>query len=428
MPGNPLEVQDFTPVLKNYYLPFRKKVFPINTVAVAQARKIGADSVDYTGNDLFFDVKVDRRGGFVSSAKGYFPKTKNAREKQGRLSVARMYASAGVDGLALKTTENGKGSYISAAKKMVEDVMEQWEIEQERVIHGDSLGIRGVIGTVTDTTHIIISAPYGITSAGPGSLHLVEGDTISVRSSTGATHRGKSDIALGGISLSGDNATLTLSTAIAGMQVGDLVFTGVIAAVHATDDSFGAEPHGFKSIVDVEGSFATFEGINDDRWVAQKITSTTVDELVLMRLLNTIRAKSNVDTRKSPKDMLLLTTTGIWQTYGEAMLGLRRFAAPTMTINGGFTATQVAGAALVDDPWAPRGRLYAIHGPDTIFIDLMEFGKIGYGDAPKWRPMQNQDGFEAIFGFYGNYGVTVRNSHGVISGITDTVNYSPVGA
>lgn len=427
MPGNPLDIQDFSPVLKNYYLPYRKNVFPINTVLLAQAKKFGAEKVEYAGNDLFFDVKVDRRGGFVSSAKGYYPNAKNAREKQGRLSVARMYATVSVDGLALKATENSKGSYISAAKKIVDDVMDQWEIEQERVLHGDSLGIRATITTATDTTHIVVQNPYGITGAGPGSLHLVEGDTISVRDVTGATHRGKSTISLGGISLSGDSATLTLDTAIAGMAATDLVFTGVATATHATDDSFGAEPHGIKSILDVENSFATFEGLNDSRWLAQKLTSTTLDETIAMRLLNTIRARSGVDTRKDPKSMLLLTTTGIWQSYGESLLGLRRFSAPIMELEGGFTGTKVANATLIDDPWAPRGRLYAIHGPSTVFIDLMEFGKVGYQDSPKWRPSATQDAFEAMFASYWNYGALVRNSHGVISGITDTVNYSPVG-
>jgi hypothetical protein len=125
--------------------------------------------------------------------------------------------------------------------------------------------------------------------------------------------------------------------------------------------------------------------------------------------------------------MTLMTTTGIWQQYGESLLGLRRFAAPEMELNGGFTAVKVANAAFVDDPWAPRGRLSAIHGPSTVFIDLMEFGKVGYQDSPKWRPSSTQDAFEAMFASYWNFGALVRNSHGVISGITDTVNYSPVG-
>lgn len=423
--ATPLDLQDFTPVLKTVYLPYRKKIFPRNTVLLAQAQKAGADRVKYAGNDLIFAVKVDRRGGFNSSALGYFGNAKTAREKQGRLSVARTYAVVAVDGLAVKASDGDKASYISAAKKVVEDVMEQWELEQERVVHSDSLGIRATITTASSATSIIVQNPYGITGAGPGNLHLVINDDVSVRSSDGSTHRGKGTISA--ISLSGDSATLTLSGAgIAGMQVGDIVLTGVPSSVHATDDSFGAEPHGVKSFVDVENAFATFEGINDPRWVAQKLTSSTVDETILMRLLNTIRNRSGIDVRKNPSELILATTTGIWQQYGESLLGLRRFAAPEMTLQGGFTGVKVGNGVLVDDPWAPRGRIYAIHGPSTIFIDLMDFGEISFQDAPRWSQVPNQDAFQATFAAYWNYGVTNRSAMGVISGITDSVNYSPI--
>lgn len=424
MPGTPQDLQDFTDVLKNVYLPVRRKAFPVSTPAVAAARRASPSSVTYAGNDLIFDVKTGRRGGFISSAKGYLPHSKTAREKKGRLSVARTYSVAMVDGLALKASEGNNASYISAASKVVEDNTEQWQLEQARIIHGDSLGVRAVVDAVTSTTEIDVDNPYGITDAGPGNLHLVEGDDIAVVSSDGATQRGKAQIS--NVSLSGDVATLTLDTAVAGMQIGDVVVTAVPTAISSSDNSWGAEPHGLKSIMDVEGSFATFEGISDDRWVAQKMTSSTIDERILMRLLNTIRNRSGADWRTNPGNMLLLTTTGIWQAYGDSMLGMRRYEAPVMTLKGGFKAVEVAGAALLDDPWAPRGRLYALHGPDTVFIDLMDFGQLSFQDSPRWRMAQNQDAYEAVFGAYWNYGCYIRSSHGVISGIIDTVNYSPV--
>ena len=422
--ATPLELQDFTAVMKTVYLPVRKKAFKIMTPLLANARQMGSDEVKYSGHDLVFDVKFGRRPGFVSSARGYFPYAKNSREKQGRLSIARSYAMASLDGLAIRATQGEKAAYISAAAKVVEDIQEQWQLEQNRVLHSDSLGIRAIIGTVTDTTHIIVSAPYGIASSGPGNLHLEVGEDVSILDTTGATQRGKAQITA--ISLSGDNATLTLGTATNSMVATDIVVTAVPAAVHATDNSWGAEPHGIKSIVDVEGNYGTFEGISDDRWVAQKMTSATVDETIVMKQLNTIRARAGVDWRTDPTAMLLLTTTGIWQAYGESLLGLRRFDAPTMTIEGGFTATKVAGAALIDDLWCPRGRMYQIHGPDTVFIDLMDWGKLSYEDAPTWQRAATRDAWEAPYGVYWNFGALLRASHGVISGITDTVNYSPI--
>lgn len=413
-------LQDFTPVLQNVYLPIRKKIFPILTPLAAQARKLGPEHVTYGGNDLFFDVKVGRRGGFVSSAIGALPASQMAREKQGRLSIARTYAKAQVDGLANKIT---KGTYITAAKKITEDVNEQWELEQERILQGDSLGIRAVVTSGVASATQTVDSPYGITGAGPGNLHLVEGETVAFLDSTGATLRGKRVI--NSITLSGDVASLVLDSSVT-TTTGDIVVTCVPASVDANDTSFGAEPYGIKAILDVENAFATFEQINDGRWVAAKMTSTTVDEIIVMRLLNTIRARSGNDWRKSPKNMLLMCSTGIWQSYGESLLGLRRFSAPEMELKGGFTGVMVANATLIDNPWSPRGRLCAIYGPDTVFIDLMDFGKFAMQDAPEWQRVANFDRWEAVFGAYWNYGALVRNSHGVISGITDTVNYSPV--
>jgi hypothetical protein len=423
--ATPIQLQDFTPVLKSVYLPFRKKIFPVMTVLLAQARKVGPETVTYSGNDLFFDVKVERRAGFVASARGFFPNAKIAREKQGRLSVARMYAMVSVDGFALKASASDKGSFIPAAKKVVEDVMDQWEIEQNRVLHSDSLGIRATVTSGANSASQTAANPYGITGAGPGNLHLVDGEDVAFLDSTGTTLRGKRMIL--SHSLSGDTVTLTLDSAV-NTSTGDLIVSCVPTSVDPNDTSFGAEPHGIKSIVDVEAAFATFEGLNDPRWAATQLSSTTVDETIVMRLLNQLRARSGVDWRKNSKAMLLLTTTGIWQAYGESLLGIRRFSAPVMELNGGFTGVQVAGATLIDDPWAPRGRIYAIHGPDTIFVDLMDFGEISFQDSPRWRLAANQDAFEAVFASYWNYGTLVRTANGVIFNITDTVNYSPVFA
>lgn len=428
--AEPHELVEFSPILKNVYLPIRKKAWGKMSVLAAQAEKIGPEHARFAGNDLFFGIVLGRRGGFVSSAAGFAPESLMAREKQGRLGIARTYAKLFVDGLTLKVTSDPRGTYISAAKKLMEDVMDQWRVEQNRVLHSDSLGIRALVVSKTNDTTWVVASPYGITNSGPGHLHLTEGDTIALHDVSAANALlGKAKILSISYNASNDQATLTVDTDLDGGgtgAAGDIICTAVPAATSATDSSFGAEPYGIKAVTDVEGSFATFEGINDSRWTAQKMTSGTIDETVVMRLLNTIRARAGVEWRNKPSSMLLLTTTGIWQSYGESLLGLRRFSAPEMKLNGGFTGVACAGGVLMDDPWAPRGRLYAIYGPDTIMVDLLDFTKLAVEDAPDWQRASGRDGWEALMGTYWNWGVTRRNSHGVISGITDTVNFSPV--
>jgi hypothetical protein len=424
--ANPVDMEVFSPLLKEVYLPIRKKLFPSMHPLIAAARKGGPERVRYTGSDLRFDVKVGRRGGFVSSALGYFPVSKIAREKQGRLGIARSYAQVALDGLALRATTSSKGAYLSVAKKATEDLMEQYKHEQNRIMHGDSLGVRAQFQADPGTgTSWVVDSPYGIASAGPGNLHLEIGDDIAAVDASDFSVHTKAQIT--GISLSGDNATLTVDTAAAAaIAVNDHIVTAVPTATHATDSSFAAEPHGLKSIVDVENAFATFEGINDPRWVAYKTTSASVDETTLMSALNTIRNRSGEDWMQNPEQMMILTTTGIWQAYGESLLGLRRFSAPEMELKGGFKGVKVGDAVLLQDPWCPRGRLYMIHTPSLIFVDLMDFGELSYQDSPKWSLSTTQDIFTASFGTYWNFGTTKRLANGVISGITDATNYSPV--
>lgn len=421
------ELQDFQPILKYVYLPVRKNAFPKMHPLTANAKR-GSKKVRFQGGDLLFDVKLGKRGGFISSAKGFTPEATLAAERQGRLRVARTYAVVQIDGLADAATKDAKASFIGAARKMTEDVMDQWQIEQTRILHGDSLGVRALVLSRTSSTVVTAASPYGIASSGPGGLHLEVGDTVaSLDDNASDALLGKAKIST--ITHSGDTATITFASSIEGsgtIAAADKLVTAVPTATDTNDTSFGAEPFGIKALVDVEAAFATWEGINHARWVAQKLTATSVDEVVVMKLLNLIRGRAGINWRTNPKAMLLLTTTGIWQQYGDSLLGLRRFTAPEMTLNGGFTGVQVAGATLLDDPWAPRGRLYAIHTPDTVFVDLMDFGIRTFNDSPKWKQASNRDAFEALYAVYWNYGAFMRSSHGVISGITDTVNYSPV--
>ena len=424
--ANPVDIEAFTPVLKDVYLPFRKKLFPVMTPLLAAARKGGPERVRYAGADLFFDVKVGRRGGFSASAAGFFPVSKIAREKQGRLGIARTYAQVAVDGLALRVAASKKGAYISVANKVTEDVMEQWKLEQNRIMHGDSRAVRAQFSSDPTTTATwLVDSPYGISGAGPGNLHLDIGDDLAaIDASTFGVH---TKARITNISLSGNVATLTMdAVAHTDIAVNDHLVSCVPSSVDSTDSSFGAEPHGIMSIVDVEGNFATFEGINDARWLAYKTTSATVDEMVIQSALNTIRNRSGEDWMQDPSQMLLLTSTGIWQQYGESLLGLRRYAAPKMKLKGGFTGVQVGDAVLMHDPWCPRGRIYMIHTPSLIFIDLMDFGELTYQDSPRWQLSTSQDVYTATFGAYWNFGTLKRNAHGVISGITDTTNFSPV--
>jgi len=424
---DPTVLADLTGVTKRVYSKFFEDLYPLLTPLLAQVKKMNPKRMRYGGDAVYFSVRLNRRGNFTTSA-GALPRGADAATAQGNLGITRSYIRQELDGLALAATEASEASFVSLAKKSLDETLYEIQLNQNRILHGDGLGVRASVTVVTDTTNITIDHAYGITGAGPGAAHLAPGEFVAVRDITGATLRGTAVISTITPAAAG-TAAILFATAIAGMVATDVVVT----ASTATDDSWGRESNGLDAIIDPDAGFTNFEGINaataaNLRWKSQKsdVSGTgTVDEIEIMKLCALVKSKGGVDPLMNPDEFLLITSTGITIQYAEPLLGQRRFERD-YELRGGWKATTVAGLPMIDDPDCPRGRLYLIHIPSLTWVDLRNFGKLKYGDSTGWIQVADQDAFACTLRSYWNFGCIVRNTHGVIHGITDTADYSRV--
>ncbi len=422
---DPTVLTDLTGVTKRVYSQFFEDVFPYMTALLAQVKRMNPKRLRYGGENVFFSVRVDRRGGFHTSPGGFLPNGADAPTRMGSAGITRSYIKQELDGLALAATEANEASFVSLAKKSLDETFYEIQLNLNRILHGDSRGVRAVITTVTSATNITVNHMYGVTGAGHGAAHLSIGDQIAVRNSTGATFRGRATIASITPNADGTAAVVLNGAGIAGMAVND-----VIVSASDQDDAYGAEANGLLAIIDPSNSFTTFEGINAaqaPRWKSQKRTATggLVDEFEIMSLLYTIKSKGGIDPAMNPDEYLLITSTGILMSYAEPLLGQRRFER-SYELRGGWKALEVAGLPLIDDPDCPRGNLYAVHVPSLAWVDLREFGKLKYGDSTAWIQSQGRDSFECTLRSYWNFICLVRNTHGVLTGITDNAEFSRV--
>ncbi len=426
---------ELTGLLKNVYSQFREKVQNLVTPLLAQLNKGkagGPRNMRWGGNNVFFDVVVGRPAGATFSSAGYFPPDTTAQEVQGNVGVVRAYTTRQIDGLAFVGTQSKDAAFQTIAKKTMEEIKEASTLLMQQALHNKSDGIVALVGSVTSTTVIVVTSPYGVASAGQGSLLVSVGDYIAVLdTSSSDAVLGRSNVSA--IVVSGDNSTLTLTTAIVGMSA-----TDKLVKATASDTSFNGAMNGLINITNRGGSYASLHGISQATygiWDAIRMVAGTdtpdasqPTESDIWDLIQRIAGRSGKDAMLRPQDFLLMTTPGLGKKIIESMVGQRRFdsAEFSTTIKGGYKAVSVCGIPLVQDYYVPAGTLYLIHIPSLSWVDAKDWGFVEFEGAGPWRWTQGRDAFETSYGWYGNLACLQRNSHGSITGYTDTARYTHV--
>jgi len=426
---------ELTGLLKNVYSQFREKVQNLVTPLLAQLEKGkagGPRNMRWGGNNVFFDVVVGRPAGSTFSSAGYFPPDTTATEVQGNVGVVRAYTTRQIDGLAFVGTQSKDAAFTTIARKTMEEIKDASTLLMQQALHNKTDGVVALIGTVSSTTSIIVSSPYGVSGAGQGALLLSVGDYIAVLD-TSASNAVLGRATITAITTSGDNSTLTLGTAISGMAA-----TDKIVKATASDTSFNSAMNGLINITNRGGSYGSLHNIDAATYPIWNATSMAAGtdtpdvnqptESDIWILIQKIAGRSGKDAMLRPKDFLLMTTPGIAQKLMESMVGQRRFTAGefSTTIKGGYKALEVCGIPLVQDYYVPAGTIYLLHLPSLAWVDAKDMGFIEFEGAGPWRWLSGRDAFETTYGWYGNLACLARNAHGSITGYTDTARFTHV--
>lgn len=422
---------DITGVLKRVYESYRMNAFPVATPLLANLKKAaggGPENMRWGGEGVFWDVVLTRPVGMSASQVGNFPPSAKAKELQANVGIKRTYVNRAIDALAIQGTQEGVAAYIPLARKIIREALDAARLGQQEVLHGDGRAIKALLVSTADTTHFVADSPYGLAASGRGGLLLDKGMFISVRAGVAGAIRGTSEIS--SVANSGDQVTVTLVTAIAGMAAGD----SVRAASTATDDSMDNYPNGLINLLNRGGSFNSLHGISaatDPRWDTTRLVAGTdtpdaaqPTEMDLFELATRLAGASGKDAQLTPGEFLCQTTPGVRKKLAESFLGQRSLRPEDFRpIEGGFKAVDVFGIAVLADFWTPAGTLYLIHKPSIAWVDRLDWQKLAYEGAGPWRFIPGQDAYEVNFGSYWNTAVLNRICHGLITGYTDTVRY-----
>lgn len=431
--ASPVMITDseITGVLKRVYAQYREKVFPLITPLLANVEKGkagGPKNMRWGGDGVYWDVVLTRPVGMTASDSGYFPPDAVATERQANMGVKRLYVTRQIDGLAITGTQSKDAAFVQLGRKVIEEAKDATKLGLQEILHGDGSAVKALVGTVNSTTSIVVSSPYGISGAGQGGLLLDVGMYVAVLDASAADAvLGKATITA--VSNSGDNCTVTLSSAITGMAAGDK-----LVPCTTSDTAHNAYPNGLTNILNRGGSYASLHNISAGtfaRWDAARLSPADADqptESDIWSLIQTVAGRSGQDASIKPREFLLVTTPGIAKKLADTFLGQRISSHAEMAtkIKGGFKAIEICGVPLVTDFWCPAGTLYLVHLPSLTWVDSKDWGQVQYEGAGPWRWIQGRDAFETSWSAYMNFGALVRNSHGMITGYTDTDRYTMV--
>lgn len=423
-------------LLKNVYANHRVKVQNLTCQLLAQlerAKAGGAQNMRWGGNGVFWDIVSGRPAGGTFSPGGYFPADTTAAEKQASTGVARGYITRQLDNLAVVGTQSQAAAFESIVRKTMEELKDASRLLLQGAIHGAGDGVVATVASVATTLTFTAINPYGISGGGQGGLLINAGDYIAIRTSDGATLRGKSQIT--SVSNSGTTATV-VTASIAGVTAAD-----IIVRATASDDSYSATLganvfNGLAGITNRGNSYGVLHGLSaatTPSWDATRMVAGTdtadanqPSESDIWDLIARVAGKSSKDAFMSPDEFFLLSTPGVAKKLMESFTGQRRFDASDVAkkIKGGFKAVEVCGLPMLTDYYVPAGTVYLIHKPSLAWVDAADWGWVDEESPMRWTA--GRDSREYTYRIYANLAALQRNSHGSITGYTDSTFYSHV--
>ncbi len=438
--SNPIYINDteLAGDLKQLYNDMRTELFPIITPLFASIKKEGRGGpkrLNWGGQGAYFDVVLNPPVNWGVNNAGELPPSSQTTEVQGNLGPVRFYMRRQFDNLAIVGTSSKQAAFISLRQKIANEFSGGMRLGMQEMLQGNGTGVRGIVSGTTGSpvSACTVISPYGVSNAGQGGLWLYKGMYIAIRDTTGATLRGKTYIQ--NVSNSGDTASLTFSSTIAGV-----IATDVIVAATANNDSYGQYANGLMNITNRGAAYNTLHAINaatagQERWDATRFTAgtdtdtTAPTEMDVWKLSTAIAAKSGADATMNPKEFIIVTTFGIKQQLIQNTLAQRTnpvTGTQKVALPGGYEADALLGIPLIADSYVPAGTLYLIHLPSLFWIDAADWSPVQYENSGAVRWIDGYDAFETSWKSYMNFGTDKRNAHGSIIGYTDTQRFTPV--
>lgn len=396
----PQNLTTLAPLLKEVYETGLTEQLNNDSKAYNRIKSNAKSSSKWGGKYVNFPIHVARNSGIGSRNESEALPTAGYQDtREAMIPMKYHYAAVELTGQAIELADKDYQTFAATLDLEVDSIKKDVSKERNRQFFGNGSGARAVTVslagqniTVADARQIDLNGVYDV----------MVGATSSIR---------QAGLVVTNINYTTNVVTVTGTT------------TGIVANdIIVRTGSYGREWNGLGAIISDTTVFQSIDPATVPVWKAEVKTSAgAISELMLVRMADRIYINGG-------KTSVIWTTLGVQRAYFSLLTGLKRFVGTTK-FDGGFTGVSFASGSqgeipMIADIDAPAGTAQFV---DEKAITLYTNGGYKFMDrsGSMWQQKRNNtgkfDAWEATLYEYSEMGTNRRNTHGLISGITEDV-------
>lgn len=352
------------------------------------------------GKYVTFPIRTRRNHGIgARNENEALPDPRSQKYATARVGLKYLYGAVSLTGQTFELAEKNHQAFASALSQEMDGLKQTLVKDTNRQMYGTSTGVMATIpigSAGASTDHTVDSAQY-----------LEVGMILDVLSSDGLTIRVEEAEVL----------------AITGLVVTfSKVFDSSNNDVITRWRSYGKEKIGFREIVSNTGTLYNINPSTEPVWksvvAANGGVNRALSEGLMIKMVDDIRTNGG-------KTTVIFTTLGVRRSYFNLLVQQRRYT-NTQKFEGGFNGlaftTDTGDIPLVADYDCQPNRLYFLNEKEIKLYEANDWSFMNR-DGSNWQRVITAEGsfdaYQATMYKYCEVGTHRRNSHGLLSDITE---------
>jgi hypothetical protein len=349
------------------------------------------------GKYVVFPVHTQRNPGIGARLElEQLPSAGNQGYSSARVALAYLYGAVQLSGQSMELANTNFQAFASVLDQEIEGIQTDLSRDFNRQVFGTSVG-----------TLLVSSGAYAVnTIATTNTQYMQLGMVVDVYDSTATT-------------LKAQARTVTAITANTSIVVsGAAIATGAINDIVVRTGSVNRETIGFAQIVSATGILFNIDPAVEAQWKsvvnANGGTNRALSEGLMIKMVDDIYTNGGNVTA-------VFTTLGVRRAYFNLLTQQRRFC-DTTDFGGGFKGlaftTDNGDVPVMTDIDCQPNRMYFINEKELKIYREGDWSFMNR-DGSQWQRVIGFDAYQATLFKYCNLGTHRRNSHGLLSDITE---------